>query len=78
MGRHLHKKSARKGRIDHAIQRAKERYGASYGKKDLQALVHKIQKGKALFLRKESITKSSWLVECYGQVVNHPSLKEEA
>lgn len=63
------KKSVRKGREEHALQRAAERYDAHYGKKDLRAIARKIQKGRGLFLRKNSNSKSVWLIECYGQVM---------
>ena len=63
------KKSVRKGREEHALQRAVERYGAYYTKKDLQAIARKIQKGRGLFMSKTSNTRSTWLIECYGQLM---------
>jgi hypothetical protein len=51
----------------HAKLRAQERYGLSLNRIDLREIAGLIQQGKAVFLRRQSLRVSHWLVEVGGK-----------
>ncbi len=51
----------------HAKKRALERFGVTLNRHQLRSVVESIRSGRALFLERQSLARTLWLVDLLGQ-----------
>ncbi len=60
--------SKAKSQTKHFKRRLRERFGVNVSKHKLKQIIQKIQKGDAVFIRRQSLRTTIWEVEVEGEV----------